>query len=35
VSGLEATFLVLLIAASLAIVGFAALVVLRLFRGQS
>jgi hypothetical protein len=32
---LEATFLVLLIAASLAIVWFAVLVLWRLFRGQS
>lgn len=34
-SGIEATFLVLLILAALAIVGFTALVLLRLYRGQS
>jgi hypothetical protein len=35
VSGLELTFLILLILASLAIIWFAVFVLLRLFRGQS
>lgn len=34
-SALEATFLTLLVAATLAILWFAGLVLLRLFRGQS